>query len=214
MSVRNAPDDARKRLLDQGVAMMLAGGYHGTGLAEVLKAAKVPKGSFYYYFASKEEFGAQAIEHYLAPFLRRLNERLTEPNLNGMDALVAYFRDLAQELEANDFSGGCLLGNLMGEIGDSSPAARAALKKAVDRYRDLMAQALARAQAEGVARRDRDARAMADLLFDGWQGALLRMKIERSAAPLNSFIESTLLGACRLEPQPSSRRSGAVGPLP
>ncbi|MEK8093747.1 TetR family transcriptional regulator C-terminal domain-containing protein [Methylocystis sp. IM3] len=214
MSICNASDDARKRLLDKGVAMMLAGGYHGTGLADILKAANVPKGSFYYYFASKEEFGAQAIEHYLAPFLRRLNERLADPSLNGLQALVAYFRDLAQELEANDFSGGCLLGNLMGEIGDSSPAARAALKKAVDRYRDLMAQGLARAQAEGAVRRDRDARAMADLLFDGWQGALLRMKIERSAEPLKSFVESTLLGACRLDPPPSRRPEGAGAPLP
>ncbi len=55
---------------------------------------------------------------------------------------------------------------------------------------------------------------MADLLFDGWQGALLRMKIERSAAPLNSFIESTLLGACRLDPQPTSRADSAAAPLP
>lgn len=197
MSNRSALDDTRKRLLDQGVAMMLQGGYHGTGLAEVLKAAKVPKGSFYYYFASKEEFGAQAVEHYLAPFLRRLGEKLAEPGMNGIEAVAAYFRDLVRELEANDFRGGCLLGNLMGEIGDTSAAAREALKIGVDRYRDLLAQGLARAQAEGVARRDREARTMADLLVDGWQGAMLRMKVERSAAPLHAFIQETLLGYCR-----------------
>lgn len=196
MSTRHAPDETRKRLLDQGVAMMLAGGYHGTGLADVLKAAKVPKGSFYYYFASKEEFGAKAIEHYLAPFLARLGARLAEPGLNGLEALAAYFRDLAAELEANEFKGGCLLGNLMGEIGDTSPAARDALKTAVSRYRDLLARGLARAQAEGVVRKDRDARAMADLLVDGWQGAMLRMKVERAAGPLHAFIAETLLGYC------------------
>jgi TetR/AcrR family transcriptional regulator, transcriptional repressor for nem operon len=200
MPASTASDDTRKRLLDKGVSMLLAGGYHGTGLAEVLKAAGVPKGSFYYYFASKEEFGAQAVAHYLAPFLRRLGDRLAEPGLDGLQALTAYFRDLAAELEANDFAGGCLLGNLMGEIGGASPAAREALKQAVDRYRDRLAEGLARAQAEGAVRRDRDARAMADLLFDGWQGALLRMKIERSAAPLHAFIENSLLGACAATP--------------
>lgn len=209
MTAQPAPDDTRKRLLDQGVAMMLSGGYHGTGLAEVLKAAKVPKGSFYYYFASKEAFGAEAVAHYLAPFLRRLSGRLAEPDLNGMEALCAYFGDLAQDLVANDFKGGCLLGNLMGEIGDSSPAAREALGKAVDRYRDLLASGLARAQAEGAARRDRDARAMADLLFDGWQGAMLRMKVAQSAAPLHAFIQETLRGYCG--PQPGAQAPGPKG---
>jgi TetR/AcrR family transcriptional repressor of nem operon len=84
----------------------------------------------------------------------------------------------------------------MGEIGGASPTARDALKKAVDRYRDLMAQGLARAQEEGVVRKDRAARDMADLIFDGWQGALLRMKIECSAAPLYAFIQAGLVGAC------------------
>ncbi|WP_457795992.1 TetR family transcriptional regulator C-terminal domain-containing protein [Methylocystis sp. S23] len=197
MSNRSPTDETRKRLLDHGVALMLQGGYHGTGLADVLKAANVPKGSFYYYFENKEAFGAEAVAHYLAPFLRRLGDRLAEPGKNGMEAIAAYFRDLARELEANDFKGGCLLGNLMGEIGDTSPAAREALKKAVDRYRDLLARGLARGQSEGAVRKDREARAMADLLVDGWQGAMLRMKIERSAAPLHAFIEETLLFYCR-----------------
>ncbi|MBL1258759.1 MULTISPECIES: TetR/AcrR family transcriptional regulator [Methylocystis] len=196
MSNRKTTDDTRKRLLDHGVALMLMNGYRGAGLSDILKAAQVPKGSFYYYFESKEAFGAEAIAHYLAPFLRRLGERLREPGRNGLDALAAYFRELASELEANGFKGGCLLGNLMGEIADASPASRAALKKGVDRYRDLLADGIARAQIEGVARKDRSPRAMADLLIDGWQGAMLRMKIEQSAAPLYGFIEETLLGYC------------------
>ncbi|MEF3366391.1 TetR family transcriptional regulator C-terminal domain-containing protein [Methylocystis sp. 9N] len=197
MSDRNATDATKKRLLDHGVALMLRNGYHGTGLAEVLAAAKVPKGSFYYYFPSKEEFGAQAVEHYIAPFIRRLSEHLAAADRGGLDALAAYFNEMIGELEANDFAGGCLLGNLMGEIGGGSASAREALKRAVDRYRDLLAKGLARAQAEGAARQDREARALADMLVDGWQGALLRMKVERSAAPLRAFVDEMLLGYCR-----------------
>jgi hypothetical protein len=37
---------------------------------------------------------------------------------------------------------------------------------------------------------------MADILTNGWQGALLRMKIERSAAPLHAFLDEVLLGYC------------------
>jgi TetR/AcrR family transcriptional repressor of nem operon len=173
---------------------MLLRGYRGAGLADILKSAQVPKGSFYHYFESKEAFAAEAIEHYLAPFVQRLSARLKEPGMSGIEAIAAYFRDLCEELATNDFQGGCLLGNLMAEIGDSSPAARTALNNAVERYRDLLGSGLARGQAEGCARRDRDATVMADLLIDGWQGALLRMKISRSLAPLENFINEILLG--------------------
>jgi TetR/AcrR family transcriptional repressor of nem operon len=47
-----------------------------------------------------------------------------------------------------------------------------------------------------VIRADRDAHGMADILFDGWQGAMLRMKVARSAAPLQAFMEETLRGYC------------------
>jgi TetR/AcrR family transcriptional repressor of nem operon len=103
---------------------------------------------------------------------------------------------LIEDLEANDFVGGCLLGNLMGEIGDTSEAVRDALKKAVDRYRDLLESGLSRAQAEGAVRVDRSARSMADFLINAWQCALLRMKVERSAAPLRAFVDDVLLGYC------------------
>jgi TetR/AcrR family transcriptional regulator, transcriptional repressor for nem operon len=190
-------DDTRIRLLDHGVALMLRRGYHAAGLADILKAAQVPKGSFYHYFESKEAFGAEAIAHYIEPFLRRLQAHLSTPGRDGLAALAAYFGELSADLTANDFKGGCLLGNLMGEIGDSSPAARDALKCSVDRYRDLLAQGVARGQREGVARCDRSAESLADLLVDGWQGAMLRMKIERSDAPLRGFIDETLLAYCR-----------------
>jgi TetR/AcrR family transcriptional repressor of nem operon len=191
------PLDATKRhILDHGVALILKHGYHGTGLNDVLGAAKVPKGSFYYYFASKEDFGVQVVEHYIEPFIKELNAHL-EAEADGLSAIEAYFKSLIENLEGGDFAGGCLLGNLMGEIGDTSEAARAALKKAVDRYRDLLESGLARAQKEGSVRNDRTARAVADVLTNAWQGALLRMKVERSSAPLRAFLDEVLLGYCK-----------------
>jgi TetR/AcrR family transcriptional repressor of nem operon len=197
MSNRRSVDSTKRMILDHGVALFLRHGYHGAGLNDVLTAARVPKGSFYYYFASKEDFAVQAVEHYLAPFIKQLTEYLGTPDRDGLSALEAYFRRLIVDLEGGDFAGGCLLGNLMGEIGDTSEAARAALKVAVDRYRDLIEAGVARAQREGVARMDRSARSMADILTNAWQGAMLRMKIERSSAPLYGFLDEMLLGYCK-----------------
>lgn len=182
----------RDKLLDKGVALLMAQGYHGTGLKEILDAVQIPKGSFYNYFASKEEYGAAVVQHYIAPFIDQLNRHLQDPELDAFTALNKYFAEMIAELEKNQFKGGCLLGNLMGEIGDTSEICRDALKSTFDRYRDLIETGLTKAQQQGTVRTDKSARALADLLANAWQGALLRMKIEQSSAPLKQCCDALL----------------------
>ncbi|MDF9391033.1 MULTISPECIES: TetR/AcrR family transcriptional regulator [Methylococcus] len=184
----------RERLLNEGVALLMEQGYHGTGLQDILQRVGVPKGSFYNYFASKEEFGAEVIRHYIEPFLLRLDGHLRDSSRNSAQSLQAYFRELIEEAGRRRFKGGCLLGNLMGEIGDTSDTCREALGEALHRHRDKLAQGIARAQDEGVFRRDRSAEELADCLVDAWQGALLRMKIERSTRPLEECCRNLLEG--------------------
>ena len=81
----------------------------------------------------------------------------------------------------------------MGEVGDTSEICRAALQTALNRYRDVWEIGLSRAQSEGSIRPDKTAREMADLWVNAWQGALLRMKIEQSIAPLKQ-CQQELLG--------------------
>ncbi len=164
--------------------MLMTQGYHGTGIKEILDSVKVPKGSFYNYFGSKEEFAAEAINHYIEPFIQRLEHHLNTPETDGLTALKNYYAELIFELEQSGYKGGCLLGNLMGEMGDSSDLCRRSLMDAVSRYCSLQQSALARAQREGTVRKDRSAENLADLLANSWQGALLRMKIEQSVRPL------------------------------
>ncbi len=185
---------AREKLLDQGVALFTERGYHGAGLQDILASVGVPKGSFYNYFASKEEFGAAAIAHYIEPFIERLDGWLKRPELDAVAALEGYFGELIRELEWRSFVGGCLLGNLIGEVGDTSETCRLALKQAAHRYRDKLREGLERGQREGLFRADLDAEAMADFLSDAWQGALLRMKIEQSTRPLEACCKNLLRG--------------------
>jgi len=182
----------KEKLLDQGVTLLLEKGYHATGLKQILDTVKIPKGSFYTYFQSKEQFAAEAISHYIEPFIHRLSAHLQNPELDGLAALKAYYSELIAEVAQTGFKGGCLLGNLMGEIGDTSPLCRDALLDAVGRYSDLQKTALERGQKQGSVRPDRSAKAMADLMLNGWQGALLRMKVEQSIEPLQAVCRDLL----------------------
>lgn len=167
-------------------------GYHGTGLKEILEAVQIPKGSFYNYFASKENFAAEVIQHYINPYINQLALHLNNPGLDALTALNHYFDELIEELEQADFKGGCLLGNLMGEIGDTSDICSQSLQLAVHRYHGILAIGIKRAQSEGSLRSDKSAEDMADLLLDGWQGAMLRMKIEQSLLPLRQCCDDLL----------------------
>ena len=192
MVLENNRDIKRNKLLDQGVQMLMEQGYHGTGLKDVLDSVRIPKGSFYNYFSSKEEFAAEAISHYIEPFIQRLQGHMQDPQLDGLSALKRYYLELIVEVEQVGYKGGCLLGNLMGEVGDTSEICRDALKSAVKHYKNLQQSALESAQRDGIVRDDRSAESMADMLVNNWQGALLRMKIEQSVQPLQQFVETLL----------------------
>lgn len=192
MQIQNNKQIKRERLLDQGVKMLMDQGYHGTGLKEILDVVQIPKGSFYSYFGSKEKFAAEAITHYIEPFVDLLTQHLQAPNTDGLTALKNYYAELISEVEKTGYKGGCLLGNMMGEVGDTSEECRRSLLATIERYNLLQESALLSGQKEGLVRQDRSAKSMTDLLFSSWQGALLQMKIAQSVEPLQVCWDTLL----------------------
>ncbi|EIC28562.1 TetR/AcrR family transcriptional regulator [Methylomicrobium album] len=205
METKSQKQFNRENLLSQGVSLLMRQGYHGTGLKEILDAVRIPKGSFYNYFGSKEQFAAEVVRHYIEPFIRQLDGHLRDGEGDALGAIERYFDELIGALETSGFQGGCLLGNLMGEVGDTSELCRESLQQAVHRYRDLLAKGLAAAQRQGTVRTDKSAEAMADLLTNVWQGALLRMKIEKSAEPLRQCCRDLLGDYFNARPIPPCR---------
>ena len=184
--------ETRTKLLDEGVAMLNQQGYHGTGIKEVLDRVHVPKGSFYNYFESKEHFGAEVIRHYTDRFVDQLTRDLADAKTraDAFGALKRCFKQMICCFE-NDACG-CLVGNLGAELGASSDLCRRALAESLDRIQERLAAAIVRAQEQGAVRTDLSAEELAEILWNGWEGALIRMKIENSLAPLQRFQELVL----------------------
>lgn len=185
MSRPRRSGDTKARLVEAGVEAFLAHGYHGTGLKEVLDRVRVPKGSFYNYFDSKEDFAVEAIRHYARCFVDRMERELASA-VDPLSGLRAFLEGLMRDFEEAGFVGGCLIGNLGGEL-EGSELCRAALAEGFRSWRDRVAVALSEGQELGLIRRDRDAGALADLLTVGWEGAVIRMKLERSLEPLRAM---------------------------
>ena len=182
-------EDNRAKLLDEGLNSFIQQGYNGTGLKEVLDAVQVPKGSFYNYFKSKEDFGAAVVRHYAAKFGERM-KLLADPKGDALAALKEFFNREITLYEACPT--GCLVGNLAAELGGSMELPRQAMAEAMHGTRDALAGALARAQQQGRIRKDLPAEDLANFLFNAWEGSLLRMKIEGSVEPLRKCISFAL----------------------
>lgn len=177
---KSQANETKTRLLDRGVEMLCSKGYHGVGLKEILERVKVPKGSFYNYFKSKEHFGAEVIRHYARRQQALAREMLSDPGRDALETLQGFIRQCSA-------SEGCLLGNLGGELGASHELCRKAMEEALSGLEDRFAELLTAGQAQGTVRTDLAAQDLAALILNSWEGALIRMKIERSEEPIDQL---------------------------
>jgi len=180
----------RERLLEAGAAWLLEQGYHGTGLQAVLDEVGVPKGSFYHYFESKEHFAAAVIRHVAGGACAEFDELSRDAEKDALGALRRHFRRRIKAYEGS-CAGGCLIGNLGAEVEDLE-VCRRALAEAMDGMLARYEAVLARGQAQGAIRDDVAAGDLAGQLLDAWEGALLRMKVQRSTQPLKLLVRRLL----------------------
>jgi TetR/AcrR family transcriptional repressor of nem operon len=187
-SVFSSTVTTKERILDAAEEIMLQKSFHSVGLNEILSAVKVPKGSFYHYFQSKEQFGVELLKHYVAgasAYKRRalLTNELSE---NPYERLIAYFDLHIAKLMENGCQCSCLIAKLATEVATFSDDMRAVLAEGGREWTGYLEKVLIEGQDKGVIRRDLDPRATALLMHDLWMGASLRMQVERSVAPLRS----------------------------
>jgi len=179
----------RDKLIHAGAKMLHQGGYTGTGIQEIVNAAGVPKGSFYNYFESKEAFGTEVIDFYFNHNLPQLQADLGDAAVPPLARLRAYFETRTRGLKAAGYCRGCMLGNFSLEVSDHSPLMRERLAAHFRTWGSLFEDCIAQAQGTAAIRNRLPAAVLARFLLNSWEGALLRMRAEKSSAPLDEFIE-------------------------
>ncbi len=185
-------DITKERILLEGAKIVHLKGYHATGLQEILKASGVPKGSFYFYFKSKKDYGLQLIDFYTDSIISRGKRFLEREDLSPLESMQEHIGWIMDHSTDLDFKGGCPIGNLSQELGDTDDAFREKLNEAYQRLIDLHGLFLEEAQKQGEIATDLDIGEIAELIFNCYQGALIQMKVSRSTKPVE-MIERTLL---------------------
>lgn len=190
-------DDTREALLCCGMEVLTEQGFAATGIDAVLKRVRVPKGSFYHYFDSKEAFVQEVLQRYAAYFARKLDRWLLDDQVPPLQRLSNFVDDAKAGMAKHEFRRGCLVGNLGQEITALPASFRQALEDVLLDWQDRLANCLVQAVNHGQLEPDSDCDALAAYFWIGWEGAVLRAKLAQNAQPLDTFANGFLAGAAR-----------------
>jgi TetR/AcrR family transcriptional regulator, transcriptional repressor for nem operon len=191
--------DARSKILATAQSLIELNGYSALGVAEICKAAGVPKGSFYYFFESKEMLALAVIDEHWAA------QRLEWSRILHSDAgPLQRLRRLFEETEASQRAGqrscgtvsGCLFGNLTLELSNHTETIRERLQQIFDAQVDMVEQVIAEAAERGDVRAD-STREAARSVVAQLEGQVLFAKLYNDTQRLDTLWSNclSLLGA-------------------
>lgn len=172
--------DAKERILDSALTLFYSRSYADVGVQELCEQAGVKKGSFYYFFKSKQELALAVLAHQLDKAKQSLwgPAFISElPPLDRIERLFHLTGTYQQSLKAQaGQTPGCLFGNLALEQGTLEEP----IRKRIDQIFNGFIVSIEATLKEGVIRGDIpaiDTRATAEAILAYWEGALLLAKV-------------------------------------
>ncbi|GBO84676.1 MULTISPECIES: TetR/AcrR family transcriptional regulator [Marinobacter] len=180
--------DTRTHIIHTGADLIGHKGFGATGINAVLTAAGVPKGSFYHYFSSKNDFGLAVIDTFAEEYDAKLDRILNDTSRSCVDRLRAYFDTGFETMTSCEYTRGCLIGNLGQELAGQNEAFRQRLDSVFASWERRFEHCIRAAQQAGDISADIDAADAASFLLSGWEGAILRSKVLKSTEPMERFV--------------------------
>jgi len=177
----------REDLLNAGLKVMFRSGYTGASVRDICEAAGVPLGSFTNHFRSKEAFAEEVLDRYFAHLKGFVKQALEDKSLTPRLRLKRYLDIISGVLADDKWKRGCLIGDFSLETTSHSKLLRNRLEAIFQEWRAPFASCIAEAQAAGEIASAFDPMDLAEFLLASWEGAILRMKVERGPAALDRF---------------------------
>jgi TetR/AcrR family transcriptional regulator, transcriptional repressor for nem operon len=136
---------------------------------------------------SYRAFGSSLIDAYASYFAFKLERHLNDASRTPLNRLRAFVDEARAGMARHDFRRGCLIGNLGQEMGALPESFRARLNEVFRDWQKRVARCLKAAQAAKEVSPKLDCDDAAAFFWIGWEGAVLRAKLEGRADALELF---------------------------
>ena len=166
---------------------MFRTGYNGTGVRDIVAQAGAPQGSFTNHFRSKEAFAEAVLERYFCHVKTLVAQALDDRSLSPRARLKRYLDIITERLAYDGWTRGCLIGDFSLETAQISEPLRLRLQAIYGEWIEPFAECIAEAQQRGEIATTFPPAELAEFLISSWEGAIMRMKVERSVEPLERF---------------------------
>jgi TetR/AcrR family transcriptional regulator, transcriptional repressor for nem operon len=195
--------DMKDRLMDAAMELMWQNSYGTASVDAICERAGAKKGSFYYFFKSKSELAAAALE---ADWNKKRAEMdsIFSPTVPPLERLDRYFDFVYNRLAQLQKKCGSILGcpfvSVGSEVSTQDQIVREAIDRIMDRKLQFFVSTVRDAAAQGlIVTRDPEAKAKA--LFACYQGTVAQARIQNDVDLLRQFkqVARDVLGVTRAE---------------
>ena len=200
--------DMKERLLDAAMDLIWENSYGATSVDAICDRAGAKKGSFYYFFKSKSELAAAALEDCWNKKRAEMDSIFspTVPPLERFDRYFDFVHDRLAEVQKKCGSIlGCPFVSVGSEVSTQDQIVRETIDRIMDRKVNYFVSAVRDAAAEGLIDAP-DPVAKARALFSCYQGMMAQARIQNDIELLRGFKEVAMgvLGVKRASAMSSS----------
>jgi AcrR family transcriptional regulator len=174
------PSTTKDRIIDSSAELFRRQGYTGTGVKEIVAAARAPFGSIYHFFpGGKEQLGAEAIRS-SGRLYAELFATVAAQAPDVLTAVGEFFSGAAATLEETDYADACPIATVALEVASTSEPLREATAEVFESW---ILGATGYFAAAGIPRER--ARELAFSMLSLLEGAFIFCRAMRTVEPLH-----------------------------
>ena len=187
--------DTYQRIIDSAKELFYASSYAEVGVAAICEKAQVKKGSFYHFFASKQDLSLAVIDDYFAEYKDHILEQAFNKKLKPLDRITRFI-EMAIDLQTNIHKQtghvlGCPFGNFATEMSTQDEKIRLKLEALFNRFQDLIRDTLQEAVNNGDIQVD-DVDTTASALIAYFEGCMMMAKTRNNPDLLRQLLPAAL----------------------
>ena len=188
----------KKRLMEAAMDLMWLNGYGAASVDAICEQAGAKKGSFYYFFKSKSELAAAALNADWNEKKAQMDS-IFSPTVPPLERLERYFDFVHGRLAELQKKCGSILGcpyvSVGSEVSTQDPIVRETIDRIMDRKMKYFVSAVRDAAAQGLIDAP-NPEAKARALFACYQGTVAQARIQNDIELLREFkdVARTVLG--------------------